>query len=66
MAGTYTIMVNRSTVFWESGGAGTYRFLIGTQQDMMHHSYVGHSDAGTGTDAGTDMTNAIPLDQTHR
>ena len=28
------------TVFWESGGAGTYRLLIGTQQDMLHHLHV--------------------------
>ena len=62
VAGTYTIMVNRSTVFWESGGAGTYRLLIGNPAGYVApFTCVGHSDAGTGTDAGTDMANAIPL-----
>ena len=62
VAGTYTIMVNRSTAFWESGGAGTYRLLIGNPAGYVApFTCTGHSDVGTGTDAGTDMSNAIPL-----
>ncbi len=62
VAGTYTIMVNRSTSFFESGGAGTYRLLIGQPAGYVApFSCVGHSDAGTGTDAGTDMMNAMVL-----
>ena len=34
-AGVYTIMVNRSTVFWENGGAGTYRLLIGNPEGYL-------------------------------
>ena len=62
VAGTYTIMVNRSTSWFESGGAGTYRLLIGEPGDYVApFSCVGHSDVGTGTDAGTDLSNAIVL-----
>ena len=61
-AGVYTIMVNRSTVFWENGGAGTYRLLIGNPEGYTApFSCFGHSDAGTGTDAGTDMSNPMIL-----
>ena len=61
VAGTYTIMVNRSTVFWESGGAGTYRLLIGTPAGYdAPFTCVGHSDAGTGTDAGTCLLYTSP------
>ena len=62
VAGTYTIMVNRSTSWLEEGGAGTYRLLIGEPAGYVApFSCVGHADAGTGTDAGTDMSNPIPL-----
>ena len=62
LAGTYTLMVNRSTSWLESGGAGTYRLLIGSPAGYVApFTCTGHSDAGTGTDAGTDMSNAIPL-----
>ncbi|MBT4065787.1 MAG: hypothetical protein HOE76_01015 [Euryarchaeota archaeon] len=62
VAGVYTIMVNRSTSFWESGGAGTYRLLVGEPAGYVApFSCVGHSDAGTGTDAGTDLSNAMIL-----
>ena len=61
-AGTYTIIVNRSTSFWESGGAGTYRLLIGNPAGYVApFTCAGHSDAGTGTDAGTDMSNAMVI-----
>ncbi|MBG45047.1 MAG: hypothetical protein CMB76_00845 [Euryarchaeota archaeon] len=62
LAGTYTLMVNRSTSWLESGGAGTYRLLIGSPAGYVApFTCTGHSDAGTGTDAGTDMSNAIVL-----
>ena len=61
-AGTYTIMVNRSTSWLESGGAGTYRLLVGQPAGYVApFTCVGHSDAGTGTDAGTGMTDPMPL-----
>ncbi|MCH2646778.1 MAG: hypothetical protein MKZ58_00275 [Candidatus Poseidoniaceae archaeon] len=62
LAGTYTLMINRSTSWLESGGAGTYRLLIGSPAGYVApFTCTGHSDAGTGTDAGTDMSNAIVL-----
>ena len=62
VAGTYTIVVNRSTSFLESGGAGTYRLLIGEPAGYVApFSCAGYSDAGTGTDAGTGMSNAMIL-----
>ena len=62
MAGTYTIMVNRSTSWIESGGAGTYRLLVGQPAGYVApFTCVGHNDAGTGTDAGTDLSNAIVI-----
>ena len=58
VAGTYTIMVNRSTIFWESGEAGTYRLIIGNPEGYTApFTCAGHSDVGTGTDAGTDLSN---------
>ena len=62
LAGTYTLMINRSTSWLESGGAGTYRLLIGSPAGYVApFTCSGYSDAGTGTDAGTDMSNAIVL-----
>ena len=62
VAGTYTLIVNRSTSWLEDGGAGTYRLLIGNPAGYVApFTCAGHSDAGTGTDAGTDMSNAIAL-----
>ena len=62
VAGTYTLMINRSTSWIESGGAGTYRLLIGSPAGYTApFSCVGHSDAGTGTDAGSDLSNAMIL-----
>ena len=62
VAGTYTLMINRSTSWLESGGAGTYRLLIGNPAGYTApFSCVGHSDAGTGTDAGSDLSNAMIL-----
>ena len=62
VAGTYTLMINRSTSWLESGGAGTYRLLIGSPAGYTApFSCVGHSDAGTGTDAGSDLSNAMIL-----
>ena len=59
-AGVYTIMVNRSTSFWESGGAGTYRLLIGNPAGYVApFTCAGHSDAGLGTDAGTGQSDAM-------
>ena len=62
VAGTYTIMVNRSTSWLESGGAGTYRLLIGEPGDYVApFTCAGYSDAGTGTDAGSDLSNPMVL-----
>ena len=62
IAGTYTIVVNRSASFWETGGAGTYRLLVGNPAGYVApFSCVGHSDAGTGADAGTDLSDAMIL-----
>ena len=62
VAGIYTLMINRSNSWIESGGAGTYRLLIGSPEGYTApFSCVGHSDAGTGTDAGSDLSNAMIL-----
>ena len=62
LAGTYTLMINRSTSWLESGGAGTYRLLIGSPAGYVApFTCTGHSDVGTGTDAGTDLSNPIIL-----
>ena len=62
VAGTYTLMINRSSSWIESGGAGTYRLLIGNPAGYTApFSCVGHSDAGTGTDAGADLSTPMIL-----
>ena len=62
VAGTYTIMVNRSTSWLENGGAGTYRLLLGNPSGYeAPFSCAGYSDVGTGTDAGTDQSNPMIL-----
>ena len=62
VAGTYTIMINRSNSWLDRGGAGTYRLLIGTPTEYTApFSCVGYSDAGTGTDAGSDISNPMIL-----
>ena len=67
MAGTYTIMVNRSSSWIASGGAGTYRLLVGQPAGYVApFTCVGHNDAGTGTDAGVlaDLQNTPILGRT--
>lgn len=60
VAGTYTVMVNRSTTFWEDGGNGTYRLLLGSPEGYVTpFSCSGYSDTGTGTDAGTGFSNPM-------
>ena len=55
-------MINRSSSWIESGGAGTYRLLIGNPAGYTApFSCVGHSDAGTGTDAGADLSTPMIL-----
>ncbi len=62
VAGTYTIIVNRSTSWLEDGGAGTYRLIVGSPTEYIApFSCVGFSDGGTGTDAGDGLTTPIPL-----
>ena len=62
VAGTYTIMINRSTSWLESGGAGTYRLLIGNPAGYTApFTCIGYSDAGTGTDAGSDLSDPMIL-----
>ncbi len=57
VAGTYTVMVNRSTMFWEDGGNGTYRLLLGSPEGYVApFSCSGFSDVETGTDAGTGLS----------
>ena len=62
VAGDYLIMINRSTSWIESGGAGTYRLIIGSPEGYTApFTCTGHSDAGIGTDAGSDLSNPIVL-----
>ena len=62
VAGDYLIMINRSTSWIESGGAGTYRLIIGNPEGYTApFTCTGYSDAGIGTDAGSDLENPIIL-----
>jgi len=62
VAGTYTIMVNRSTSWLEDGGAGTYRLLLGEPGDYVApFTCADHNDPGAGVDAGDSLSNAIVL-----
>ena len=62
VAGDYLILINRSTSWFESGGAGTYRLIIGSPEGYTApFTCTGYSDAGTGTDAGSDLANPIIL-----
>lgn len=61
VAGVYTIMVNRTT-WWGTGGAGTYRLLVGSPTEYIApFSCTGFSDGGTGTDGGDNLSTPIPL-----
>ena len=66
--GTFTLMLNWTDVrigFFGryTGGAGDYRIIIGEPDEeyVVPFSCAGFSDAGTGTDAGTDMDDPIPI-----
>ena len=60
VAGDYLIMINRSTSWLESGGAGTYRLIIGNPEGYTApFTCTGYSDAGIGTDAGSDLSNPM-------
>ena len=59
VAGTYTIIVNRS---FFGAGAGTYRMIIGEPTEYVApFTCIGYSDVGTGTDAGTGQSNPIVM-----
>ena len=61
-AGDYLIMINRSTSWFEPGGAGTYRLIIGSPEGYTApFTCVGFSDAGTGTDAGSDISDPMVI-----
>ena len=62
--GDFTLMLNWTDFGFVgfTGGAGEYRIIIGEPVDYVApFSCIGFSDAGTGTDAGTDMSDAMVL-----
>jgi hypothetical protein len=62
--GDFTLMLNWTDFGFAgfTGGAGEYRIIIGEPVDYVApFSCIGFSDAGTGTDAGTDMSDAMVL-----
>jgi hypothetical protein len=62
-AGTYTLIVNRSTQSFVDGGVGTYRLLVGEPQPWVApFTCGGHSDlGGSSGDAGTDLSMSMEL-----
>ncbi len=62
--GTFTLMLNWTDFgfFGYTGGAGDYRIIIGEPAEYVApFTCVGFSDAGTGTDAGTSLSDPMPL-----
>ena len=61
-AGTYTLIVNRSSTWLNDGGAGTYRLLIGEPSEWVApFTCNGHSDPSSSSDAGTNLLNPSDL-----
>tara|TARA_Y100000994_G_scaffold192084_1_gene161311 strand:- start:801 stop:3359 length:2559 start_codon:yes stop_codon:yes gene_type:complete len=61
-AGTYTLIVNRSSTWLNDGGAGTYRLLIGEPSEWVApFTCNSHSDPSSSSDAGTDLLNPSDL-----
>ena len=62
--GDFTLMLNWTDFgfFGLTGGAGDYRLIVGEPTEFVApFTCVGYSDAGTGTDAGTSLSDPMPL-----
>ena len=61
--GSFTLMLNWTDFSpWFAGGAGEYRIIIGEPEVFVpSFNCIGWSDAGIGTDAGTDVSNPMNI-----